>query len=164
MVAILGDTHMPKGSRRLPDECLELLRGSELIVHTGDFTGLAALELIEGLGPPLLAVGGNVDEPAVAARLPQELSFEIGDNLVGSIHDAGAARGRSERLRPSLPRCRCGALRPLPHAAARARRSRRSGLAADLQPGQPDRAPRRSIGIAELDPAGRLELRHVWLD
>jgi len=32
-IAIIGDTHMPRGARRLPDECIELLEASELIVH-----------------------------------------------------------------------------------------------------------------------------------
>ena len=62
------------------------------------------LDELEALGPPVAAVHGNVDEPAVRARLPAERArgrpAAPGSRLV---HDAGPARGRLERLRRRFP-------------------------------------------------------------
>jgi hypothetical protein len=35
---------MPRGSRRLPDECLRLLAAGDLILHAGDFVAVSVLE------------------------------------------------------------------------------------------------------------------------
>jgi hypothetical protein len=35
LIAIIADTHLPHGERRLSDCCLALLRGAELILHAG---------------------------------------------------------------------------------------------------------------------------------
>lgn len=174
-IAILGDTHMPKGSRRLPEQCIELLRGSELIVHTGDFTGVEALELIAGLGPPLIAVHGNVDEAAVVDRLPEATTFALGAHRIGLIHDAGAKRGRLERMRRRFPDAAAVLFghshMPLHEGAGDTAGGGDAGSAAErfeiFNPGSPTerrRAPRPSMGLAEIDRAGRLEPRHVWLD
>ncbi|MBA2546735.1 MAG: metallophosphoesterase family protein, partial [Solirubrobacterales bacterium] len=37
-LAVLSDTHMPRGARRLPDRCVELMRGTDMILHAGDFS------------------------------------------------------------------------------------------------------------------------------
>lgn len=162
-IAILGDTHMPKGERHLPRECVQLIRAAELVVHTGDFTGVETLELIESLGPPLIAVHGNVDSPAVVARLPGTTTVEVGPGFrLGLIHDAGPRKGRLERLRRAFPDADAVLFghshQPL---------HERDGYGFQIfNPGSPTerrRAPTRSMGIAELEPGGRLELRHVEL-
>jgi uncharacterized protein len=103
VVAIVSDTHMPKGSRELPPRCRELLRGAELIVHAGDFSGVEVLERFEALGPPLVAVHGNVEAAAVRACLPERTEFDYGGHRVGVVHDAGPRQGRLRRLRRSFP-------------------------------------------------------------
>jgi putative phosphoesterase len=103
LVAVIADTHLPRGSRRLPDVCVERLRSADLIIHAGDFSSMQALEEIERLGPPLAAVHGNVDEPEVRRRLPERLVVEAGGVRIGLIHGAGPARGRLERLRAMFP-------------------------------------------------------------
>ena len=35
-LAVISDTHLPRGQRRLPDRCVELLRGADAILHAGD--------------------------------------------------------------------------------------------------------------------------------
>ena len=106
----------------LPERCLELIRASDLVVHTGDFTGREALELIEAIGPPLVAVHGNVDEPAIVERLPADGR--------ASSRRAGMRSRRDPRRRApprparaaaaTLPERGGGPLRPLPPAAPRA--------------------------------------------
>lgn len=103
MVAIVADTHMPKGRRKLPDRCLELLGAAELIVHAGDFSGTGVLERFERLGPPLVAVHGNVDDAAVRRRLPELAEFKLGRHRIGVLHDAGPKAERLRRMRRRFP-------------------------------------------------------------
>lgn len=103
LLAIVADTHMPRGARRLPDECVRRLRDADLIVHAGDFTGPQALAEFEALGPPLVAVHGNVDAPAVVTRLPAEAVFDAEGTRIAVVHDAGPRRGRLTRMRRRFP-------------------------------------------------------------
>lgn len=162
-IAILGDTHMPKGERQLPRECVQMIRSAELVVHTGDFIGIETLELIESLGPPLVAVHGNVDSAAVVSRLPEIATVEVAPGFrLGLIHDAGPRKGRLERLRSTFPDADAVVFghshQPL---------HERDGYGFQIfNPGSPTerrRAPERSMGMAELEPGGRLSLRHVEL-
>ncbi|HEX6115959.1 MAG TPA: metallophosphoesterase family protein [Solirubrobacterales bacterium] len=102
-IALIADTHMPRGPRRLPDACLEALAGADLIVHAGDFTGPEVLAEIAAIGPPLVAVHGNVDAPEVAAALPARATVEAGGATLAVVHDAGPRRGRLERMRLQFP-------------------------------------------------------------
>lgn len=104
MIAILSDTHLPRGSRRLPDRCLELLRASASIVHAGDFTSFASLEELARLAP-LHAVHGNADDADVRRRLPARLVVELEGRRVGLVHDAGPRDGRHARLHDWFPDC-----------------------------------------------------------
>jgi hypothetical protein len=97
-LAIISDTHLPRGDRVLPDRCIELCRGAAAILHAGDLVALAVLELLRGLGPPVHAVHGNVDEAPVRAVLPARLELELGGVTVGIVHNPGPAKGRAERL------------------------------------------------------------------
>jgi hypothetical protein len=104
LIAIVADTHLPRGERRLPQQCLAHLRSAELILHAGDISAVSALDELTALGPPVLAVHGNVDEQALVERLPAQLELEIDRIRVAMTHDAGPARGRLSRLRRRFPR------------------------------------------------------------
>ena len=161
-IVILGDTHMPKGSRRLPAACADAIRASELVIHTGDFTRLSALEEIAALGTPMRAVHGNVDEPQVAERLPLATTIEVGSVRIGLIHDAGARQGRLKRMRRTFPDADVVVFG---HSHLPLHERDDDGFQI-FNPGSPTerrRAPRHSFGIAEVDADGGLELRHVWL-
>jgi hypothetical protein len=97
-LAIISDTHLPRGDRALPDRCIELCRGAAAIVHAGDLVALGVLDLLRGLGPPVHAVHGNADEAAVRAILPARLELELGGVTVAIVHNPGPAKGRAERL------------------------------------------------------------------
>ena len=77
LVAAISDTHLPRGARRLPEAVLEALRRADVIVHAGDFSSLAFLEELRALGPPVHAVHGNADEPALREMLPERLVVEV---------------------------------------------------------------------------------------
>jgi putative phosphoesterase len=104
-LAIISDTHLPRGQRALPATCLERLRAADLILHAGDFVEAEVLDALEALGPPVHAVAGNVDGPAVRARLPETRIVEVGEARIGLVHDAGLAAGRLERQRRRFGDC-----------------------------------------------------------
>ncbi|HLH15215.1 MAG TPA: metallophosphoesterase family protein [Solirubrobacteraceae bacterium] len=104
LLAIVSDTHLPRANRRLPERCVAQLRRSELILHAGDVSTAAALEDIARIGPPVKAVHGNVDEPALQRRLPAALELELDGVAIAMTHDAGPARGRLARMRARFPR------------------------------------------------------------
>jgi putative phosphoesterase len=103
LIAVISDTHLPRGTRRIPDNCLARLAGADLILHAGDFVSIEALEEIEAIGPPLAAVYGNVDSEQVRRRLPAERMVEAAGVRIGMLHDAGPSRGRLERMRAWFP-------------------------------------------------------------
>ena len=92
-VAVIADTHMPKGGRELPPRCVEEIVASDALVHAGDFFAPSVLEELRGLTPELFAVHGNVDRPALRDSLPERLEFDLDGHRIGLIHDAGPARG-----------------------------------------------------------------------
>jgi putative phosphoesterase len=104
-IAAISDTHLPRGARRLPEACLERLRGADLILHGGDFSALSVLEELRRLGPPVQAVYGNADDPALRELLPKELVVEAGGARIGVAHIPGPALGREERLVRRFPGC-----------------------------------------------------------
>jgi hypothetical protein len=101
-IAVIADTHL-RGGRPLRASCAEVAQGCDLILHAGDIADEEALELFRGLGPPLLAVHGNVDTPGVRASLPEECSWEGDGARIAMVHDAGAAKGRLARMRRRFP-------------------------------------------------------------
>jgi uncharacterized protein len=96
---------VPRGARGLPEACLEALRAADLIVHGGDLSSVAFLEELTALGPPVRAVHGNADEPALRERLPAELVVEVEDVRIGLVHSPGPAAGREGRLLRRFPGC-----------------------------------------------------------
>jgi uncharacterized protein len=105
LVAVISDTHMPRGTRALPAACLERLRAADLILHGGDVVGEAFLEQLLALGPPVEAVYGNMDDPALKALLPKERVVEAGTARIGMVHIPGPRAGREGRLAARFPGC-----------------------------------------------------------
>jgi putative phosphoesterase len=105
LLAILSDTHLPRRGRSLPDECLERCRAADAILHAGDFTALEVLDELRALGPPVHAVHGNNDTPALVSLLPARLELDVADARLGMIHEPGPSAGRLDRLRGLFPGC-----------------------------------------------------------
>jgi putative phosphoesterase len=98
-LAIISDTHLPRGTRVLPEACLRRLVAADAILHAGDFMEAEVLEFLQGIGPPVHAVRGNVDSAALQARLPLTRMVVADGARIAMIHDAGPAAGRLERMR-----------------------------------------------------------------
>src|SRR5690348_7903374 len=93
---------MPRGTRRLPDECLARLRAADLIIHAGDLISLDVLSELERYAP-VEAVHGNVDDAAVQRALPATATVQGEGVRIAIVHDAGPARARVARLRSRFP-------------------------------------------------------------
>src|SRR5690349_22479571 len=91
-LGIVSDTHLPRGSRALPPDCLERLAAADAILHAGDLIELSVLELLQAIGPPVHAIRGNVDSAELQARLPLARTVEAGGARVATLHDAGPGR------------------------------------------------------------------------
>ncbi len=103
LIAIISDTHLMGGRRGLPPACVERIRQADLFLHAGDIATEEAFDELQAIGPPVVAVWGNVDSPALRRRLPRERVVEAAGARIGMVHDAGPARGRLDRLRHSFP-------------------------------------------------------------
>src|SRR3954452_17146924 len=103
LIAVISDTHMPRGRRALPAACVERLAAAELILHAGDVMTAAALSDIEAIGPPVMAVHGNVDDLELREALPEERVVEAAGARIAMVHDSGPRQGRLERMRARFP-------------------------------------------------------------
>jgi putative phosphoesterase len=99
VVAVISDTHMPRGGRRLPDPFVERIEAADLLVHAGDFMTVEVLRELERIGPPLAGVHGNVDSAELRRLLPAERVVAVERARIALIHDAGPSAGRLERMR-----------------------------------------------------------------
>lgn len=110
-LAIISDTHLPRGDRALPEACLARLRAADLILHAGDLIARSVLQELEALGPPVHAVHGNVDRAEVVAALPERRVVDVPGSdggvvaRIGMVHDAGPANGRLDRQRAAFGDC-----------------------------------------------------------
>ena len=102
-LAIISDTHLPRGERAIPAACLDRMRAADAILHAGDLVGLEVLDLLRSLGPPVHAVHGNIDDPEVAMKLPAVAVVEAGGARIVMTHDGGPGPGRLARLRRRVP-------------------------------------------------------------
>jgi putative phosphoesterase len=158
-LAIISDTHLPRGTRALPAACVARLRGADAILHAGDFTAVSVLRELEALGPPVHAVHGNVDGPDLRALLPAVRVVDAGGARVAMIHDAGPASGRLGRMRRRFPDADAVVFGhshlPLHEAAD-------DGFAI-FNPGSPTerrRAPAHTMGMASVE-AGKLSFELI---
>jgi hypothetical protein len=102
LIAIIADTHLPKGKRRLPPSCLERLGEADLIIHAGDFSTLEVLQELRSNGE-VVGVRGNVDDNDLRAALPPTAAFDADGVTIAVVHNAGPRIGRLNRLRRRFP-------------------------------------------------------------
>jgi putative phosphoesterase len=161
IIAVISDTHLPRGNRRLPEACVARLRTADLILHAGDLMRLPVLRELESYGP-VIAVHGNVDDAEVRAALPASALIDAAGATIGVVHDAGPAKGRVARLRRRFPDADATVFGhshiPLHERAA-------DGFQI-FNPGSPTerrRAPRHTMGIATVE-SGRVGFELIALD
>jgi len=146
-VAVIADTHLPRGARALPQECVDELVRADLVLHAGDVTAAPVLELLRELAP-VAAVHGNMDDPELRATLPEQLVVEVGGSRIGMLHIPGPAAGRAERLAERFRGCDA-----VVYGHTHMPEVRRHGGIWILNPGSPTerrRAPNRSLLTLEI--------------
>jgi putative phosphoesterase len=156
-LALIADTHLPRGSRRLPDECVRELERADLILHAGDVVAASVLRELKGFAP-VEAVYGNMDEPTLKKALPERHVVEVDDLPIGMVHVPGPSAGREERLLSWFSSCSA-----VMYGHTHIPQVERYRDVWILNPGSPTerrRAPARSMIVAEVE-AGRLEPRLV---
>jgi uncharacterized protein len=99
LVAVISDTHMPRGARRLPEACVERIAAADLVLHAGDLMTVEVLRELEAIGPPVAAVYGNMDGAELRRLLPAERVVDADGARIAMVHDAGPRAGRLERMR-----------------------------------------------------------------
>lgn len=80
-IGVIADTH-----GLLRPEALEILKGSNLIVHAGDAGKPEVLEALQELAP-VVAVRGNVDKGVWSQTLPLSQAIEVGQTWLYVLHD-----------------------------------------------------------------------------
>jgi uncharacterized protein len=160
-IAVISDTHLPRGGRALPALCLHQLVAADVILHAGDLIEFSVLDELTRIGPPVHCVRGNVDSAELQARLPLTRVVTVEDARIAMVHDGGPAHGRLDRLRRRFPDVDAVVFGhshlPL--------HEERDGFAI-FNPGSPTerrRAPRHSMGIATVD-GGQLAFELLDLD
>jgi uncharacterized protein len=103
-IAVIADTHLPRGARRLPDACLRELERSDLVLHAGDFTAASVLEELRGFAP-VEGVHGNMDDAELRALLPERRVVDVAGRRIGMIHDPGPRTDRAARLAAFFQGC-----------------------------------------------------------
>src|SRR5450432_3175023 len=84
IVGVISDTH-----GLLRPEAVEMLRGSEHILHAGDIGAPEIIPELEKIAP-VTAIRGNVDTEPWGARFAETEVVELGGLYVYVIHDANA--------------------------------------------------------------------------
>ena len=154
LVAVLSDTHLPRGARRLPEDCIRRLREADFILHAGDVVSAPAFEELVALGPPVHAVHGNMDDATLRDRLPPSLVLDVDGLAIGMTHDPGPRVGREERLAGRFPGCNA-----IVYGHTHEPQVARTGEVWILNPGSPTerrRAPSHTMLVLEVTD-GRIE-------
>lgn len=160
IVAVIADTHLPKGRRRLPDECRRRIAAADLLIHAGDFSTAATHDELAAIGPRLVGVHGNVDDEDLRTRLPERTELDLEGVRIGVIHDSGARPGRLARMRRAFPDADA-----VIFGHSHLPLHERDGGFQIFNPGSPTerrRAPSHTMGIGEVA-GGRLRLRLIDL-
>ncbi|MFD9366202.1 metallophosphoesterase family protein [Streptomyces sp. NPDC060020] len=100
---LTSDTHVPARARHLPQALLTAVDEADVVVHAGDWTDEATLDVLESRSRRLLAVYGNNDGPALRRRLPEIARAELGGLRFAVVHETGAADGRERRCAARFP-------------------------------------------------------------
>lgn len=80
-IGVIADTHS-----KMRPEALEVLKGSDLILHAGDVGRDEVLEALEAIAP-VVAIRGNIDKTGRAANLPDVQDLEFLGQAFYMLHD-----------------------------------------------------------------------------
>jgi hypothetical protein len=151
VIAVISDTHMPRGGRRLPERFVELIAGADLLLHAGDFVTVEVMRDLERIGPRLVGVHGNVDTAELRALLPAERVVEVGEARIAMVHDAGPTGGRLARMRTRFGDAASAAVFGHSHLPLHERAGDGFQIFNPGSPTERRRAPTHTMGLARVE-------------
>lgn len=80
-IGVIADTHS-----KMRPQALEVLKGSDLILHAGDVGRDEVLDALEAIAP-VIAIRGNIDKTGRAAQLPDVQDLELLGHALYMLHD-----------------------------------------------------------------------------
>jgi len=80
-IGVIADTHS-----KMRPEALDVLKGSDVILHVGDVGRDEVLEALEVIAP-VIAIRGNIDKTGRAATLPDVQGLEFLGHAFYMLHD-----------------------------------------------------------------------------
>ena len=100
---LMSDTHIPGRGRRLPEAVWREVDTADVVVHAGDWVGLALLDELHARARQLIGVVGNNDGPELRARLPEVATANLAGVRLAVVHETGPASGRERRCAARFP-------------------------------------------------------------
>ncbi|TKH42555.1 YfcE family phosphodiesterase [Paenibacillus terrae] len=95
-IIVLSDTHMPHRGKALPGRLVQELKGSDLILHAGDWTDWFVYERLSEFAP-VQGIAGNNDGVDIVERLGYQKIVEVEGRRIGMVHGHGW-RGSTENI------------------------------------------------------------------
>jgi uncharacterized protein len=162
LIAVISDTHLPRGGRTLPDECVRRIAAADLLLHAGDFSTASVMHSLAAIGPPLVGVHGNVDSAELRQLLPAVRIVDAAGIGIAMLHDAGPRRGRLERMRRRFGERAEALVFGHSHMPLHERADDGFQLFNPGSPTERRRAPRHTMGMAHVE-GGELRFELVEL-
>jgi uncharacterized protein len=100
---LMSDTHVPRRARDLPPQLWAEVDRADVVVHAGDWIGVALLRAVQERARRLVGVYGNNDGPELQRALPEIARVELDGLRLAVVHDTGAAAGRETRCALRFP-------------------------------------------------------------
>ncbi|MEU2392833.1 metallophosphoesterase [Streptomyces sp. NPDC007369] len=100
---LTSDTHVPARAKSLPQALLAGVDEADAVIHAGDWTDEATLDLLASRARRLIGVHGNNDGPPLRRRLPEVARARLAGLRFGVVHETGAAAGRERRCAERFP-------------------------------------------------------------
>ena len=161
-IAVISDTHMPRMAKRLPEELVKGLSGSDLIIHAGDWADESVYEELLNYAP-VTGVSGNADAADITERFGPVERLSVGGCSIGVVHGHGRKGTTESRALAAFdgenPDCIIYGHSHIPVM-------KYAGSTLIFNPGSPTdkrRQPRYSYGLLKIE-QGVLSARHVFFD
>ena len=159
LILAVADTHLTAARA---DQVIDILgdrvERADLVVHAGDVTDPAVLDLLRERCE-LLAVAGNND---AIESLPERVEVTVGGIRLAMVHDSGASTGRDRRLARWFPTADVVVFGHS-HLPWNRTVETESGVQHHVNPGSPTqkrRAPDRTVGWIEVTADGAITCSH----
>lgn len=84
-ILVISDTH-GKTLEVMPPRLIAELEAADIVVHCGDYNGIALLHELRQRVGSFVGVYGNMDPPDIRREVPDRATFEVEGRRIGVIH------------------------------------------------------------------------------